>query len=103
MPLEHLGEQTITRVHEDQAARRRRQLQPGIESANLFQLPRNIQAARRGPGVAGSSFMQWPGTGNFIKRLATEWAEDTLGDTAATLAFYGMLALFPFLVVVVGL
>jgi membrane protein len=47
--------------------------------------------------------MAWPGTRTFVKKLAAEWTHDALGDTAATLAYYGMLALFPFLLFVVAL
>jgi membrane protein len=47
--------------------------------------------------------MQWPGTRTFVKKLAAEWTHDALGDTAAALAYYGMLALFPFLLFVVAL
>jgi membrane protein len=37
-----------------------------------------------------------------VKRLAVEWKEYSLADTAAALAFYGVLALFPFLLFVVA-
>jgi len=47
--------------------------------------------------------MQWPGTRNFVKKLASEWTEDAVFDTAAALSFWAMLALFPFLLVVVAL
>jgi len=40
---------------------------------------------------------------DFFKKLIREWKDDALGDTAAALTYYGMLALFPFLLFLVSL
>jgi membrane protein len=39
----------------------------------------------------------------FGKRLAAEWKKDAVADTAAALTYYGVLALFPFLLFLVAL
>jgi uncharacterized BrkB/YihY/UPF0761 family membrane protein len=38
-----------------------------------------------------------PSLRQFIRDLRRNWAEDSVGDTAAALTYYGVLALFPFL------
>ena len=47
--------------------------------------------------------MNWPGTRTFFKKLVAGWSEDSIADTAAALSYYGILALFPFLLFVVAL
>jgi membrane protein len=47
--------------------------------------------------------MEWPGTFALGKRLVAKWSEDHLGETAAALTYYGILALFPFLLFVVAI
>jgi membrane protein len=47
--------------------------------------------------------MKWPGTRAFVKKLVQEWSEDSIADTAAALSYYGILALFPFLLFVVAM
>ncbi|HEY7957336.1 MAG: YihY/virulence factor BrkB family protein [Polyangia bacterium] len=51
--------------------------------------------------------MIWPGKQigwkEFFKRLGKSWSEDSIGTTAAALAYYGILALFPFLLFLVAL
>ncbi len=44
-----------------------------------------------------------PGTFATLKRTATEFMEDNLGDWAAALTYYGLLALFPALIAMVSL
>src|SRR5262245_14108548 len=39
----------------------------------------------------------------FLKELAAEWSDDLISDSAAALTFYGVLALFPFLLFLVSL
>jgi membrane protein len=47
--------------------------------------------------------MKWPGTWSFVLRLLRAYSEDSLADTAAALSYYGILALFPFLLFIVAL
>jgi membrane protein len=52
--------------------------------------------------------MIWPGSKqlrwrDLFKRLAAEWKEDSISTTAAALTYYGVLALFPFLLFLVAL
>ena len=51
--------------------------------------------------------MRWPGRHfawkDFFRKLYHEWNKDRLDDTAGMLAFFGILALFPFLLFAVSL
>jgi membrane protein len=47
--------------------------------------------------------MVWPGTKSFVKQLYRECDHDDLGNTAAALTYFAMLALFPFLIFLVSL
>lgn len=51
--------------------------------------------------------MVWPGRGigwkQFFKELKQEWTDDKVGDVAAALTFFGILAIFPFLLFLVSL
>jgi membrane protein len=51
--------------------------------------------------------MRFPGHGmsmrQFLRKLRVEWREDRASDTAGALTFYGVLALFPFVLFLVSL
>ena len=64
--------------------------QPGPASdGELAYLPKGVE---RKTGL-------WP----TLKRTAAEYSEDNLGDWAATLTYYGLLALFPALIALISI
>jgi membrane protein len=70
-----------------------------------------MSAGRRDLHVAGDRRRDYrpegtaPGTSLFatLKRTVTEFSEDNLSDWAASLTYYGLLAIFPALIALVGL
>ncbi len=69
----------------------------GLMDKGAFGSDRGTGEARRGPPGRA---VKWKGT---LGRLSGEWKRNKLGDAAAALTFYGVLAFFPFLLFIVAL